>query len=255
MDEVIRQLDDNAKEINPDPMWDRLRAVAREDRKMFGPEWENLKAQQHERMLSLEQRAGHAGLRSTNPQEFSKLPPNEQQRFNANLLSTGQGPADSTKALQSLADAAGGTVPQDLRLLVGQRSYDALRSKAGTPILGLGPGGVYSRMGGLSTAAMTRLDALARIISRNPEGLSSVTYSDLGPELQAALSQGKPSSIEHTRPGALTNLFGIGGGALGIRAAQGYSATGRELLSDDDIATLLAMIRGRQSGPQGAEAH
>lgn len=248
MDTQIKILDDLAKEGSsgkPDFVWDRLHAAAREDRGQFGEGWKSLKESQHERMSQLEQRAADAGLPAGDLER-----PNDVKAFRSALEQSGapKQAAATKEAHLSLANEAG--VGKGLGLLQGQRAYDALKSSTkvnASPIIT--SGGAYERLGNLGSAAQLRLDAVARAIARNPEGLSSITTKEIGPELMQYIRQmgpkPPPSSVEQTPPGAFMNLFGLGGGGLGIRAAQVYSSTGRDMLSDEDIANLLTLLKAR----------
>jgi hypothetical protein len=237
MDTQIKILDDLAKEGSkgkPDFVWDRLHAAAREDRGQFGEGWKKLKEAQHERMSTLEQRAADAGLPAGDLTQ-----PNDVKAFRSALEQSGspKQAAATKEAHLSLAEQAGQR--RGLGLLQGQRAYDALKSSTkinANPIVT--SGGAYERLGNLGSAASLRLDAVARALARNPEGLSSITTREIGPELMATIRQMSsgarlpPSAVEHAPPGAFMNMFGLGGGGLGVRAAQVYSSTGRDLLSD-----------------------
>lgn len=217
MEQQLQAIDAAGKagtEAKVDPIWPKLMRAARIDREQFGKAWAGLKAVHHEELTALEQRAAHAGI--TEDKYYPEMSGNAQKAANSAITNYGVAPKDTNDALTELADNAG--VRPGLETLRGTRAYSALKEKAGAQA-GVTDGGGFLRVGGLIPGAKLRLDALARGVTRGPEGNPlfmqqfnpAMTGEPLGRELL-------PSS----------GLLGMGRGALGVKTGSVYdSTTGR----------------------------
>lgn len=192
----------------PDPQWEKLAQAIREDRKQFGPGWTDLIAKHHDELNRLEQRSFHAGL--AEDKAYPEMRGGAQQRLQGKLKGF-PGDSDSNRALREIAASAPPEVQRDLEVLGAQNAYAKLKGQA-NPKLGesLGPSGVVGHLRGLGPAVKFRADALARGLSAGPTGQPTIT-----PRLAQFVREQVPSP---------SWIPGLGGGALGLRAAVAYDA-------------------------------
>lgn len=217
MEQQLHAIDAAGKagtEAKVDPIWPKLMRAARIDREQFGKAWAGLKNVHHEELTALEQRAAHAGITERNP--YPEMSGNAQKAANSAITNYGVAPQATNEALAELADNAG--VRPALETLRGTRAYSALKEKAGAQA-GVTDGGGFLRVGGLIPGAKLRLDALARGVTRGPEGNPLF------------VQQFNPAHVSEPLGRELlpsSGLLGMGRGALGVKTGSVYdSTTGR----------------------------
>jgi hypothetical protein len=235
---VVESIDDagNASSVKGarEKIWDDLIAVARKDRDKFkNGEWSRMHNRHDELFKEIKQRGKYAGIVEEAP--YDKMSPGNRQVAEQTIKSYGNAPGQTNKALAQLADVAGRVsayqaeagvgpgqnVRHDLEGIRAVRGYLDLKDKTSLAS-GLTSGGGPLGLGGLLPAGKIRLDAIARALARDTQG-NPLYVPPYNPE--AAMGSLPPG--RSLLPSA--GLFGVGGGALGVRAGVGLeSATNDE---------------------------
>jgi hypothetical protein len=202
------------KQAEPDPLFRRLMAAGRADRrKNFGDSWADMIERHGDDLKALEQRGVHTGI-TERAGKYDDLTGNAQIKVNSNVTNYGMAPLETNAHLAELGDAAG--VRPDLESVKGIRAYLALKERA-SPAASMGTtgGGNYLRLGGLLPAAQLRLDAVAKGLARGPDGR---------PLFPGQQSPGLANTPLGRTLLPSSGLLSLGGGAGGIKTGSVYDA-------------------------------